>query len=79
MFDEQELLDRLGNILEALERILRRFAPIQAPDAFLADDAVREHLDSICMVLLAVGESFRQLDRKTGGKWLARYPEITVA
>lgn len=76
MYDRQELTDRLKDALEALERIPRRFEPIRVPDDFLADEAGREHLDSICMVLVAVGEFFRQLDAKTKGDLSARYPQI---
>lgn len=28
------------------------------------------------MLLVAVGEAFRQMDAKTKGGWLARYPQI---
>jgi uncharacterized protein with HEPN domain len=76
MFDRQELNDRLKDILEVLERIPRRFESIHSPEDFLADETGLEHLDSICMILVAVGEAFRQLDAKTNGDWLARYPQI---
>ena len=76
MYDRQEMLDRLADILGALERIPRRFESIHQPDDFLIDEAGREHLDSICMILIGVGEAFRQMDTKTNGKWLVRYPQI---
>lgn len=76
MYDRQELADRLSDILEALERIPRRAESIHEPNDFLADEAGREHLDSICMILVAVGESFRRIDAKTEGNWLGRYSQI---
>ena len=76
MYDRQELLDRLKDVLEALERIPRRSESIHSADDFLVDEAGLEHLDSICMLLVAVGEAFRQMDAKTKGDWLARYPKI---
>ncbi|MFA4910045.1 MAG: HepT-like ribonuclease domain-containing protein [Desulfobacteria bacterium] len=76
MYNRQESVDRLKDVLEALERIPRRFESIHSPDDFLADETGLEHLDSICMILVAVGEAFRQLDTKTKGDWLARYPQI---
>jgi uncharacterized protein with HEPN domain len=76
MYDRQELLDRLKDVLEALERIPRRSESIHSADDFLVDEAGLEHLDSICMLLVAVGEAFRQMDAKTKGDWLARYPTI---
>lgn len=76
MYDRQELIDRLKDVLEALERIPRRSESIHSPDDFLADETGLEHLDSICMILVGVGEAFRQLDAKTKGNWLIRYPQI---
>lgn len=69
-------LDRLRQILEALERIPDRFKTIDKPEDFLVTPANQEHLDSICMVLLAVGESFKQIDYQTEGRLLANYPDI---
>ncbi|WP_126147388.1 DUF86 domain-containing protein [Synechococcus elongatus] len=76
MLDSEQLRDRLEAILEALERVPRRFSKIQVPQDFIATEEGREHLDSISMVLLSVGEAFRQIDDKTEGQYLSRYPEI---
>lgn len=76
MFDRQDLRSRLEDTLEALQRIPRRFEAIHSPDDFLAVEEGRDSLDAICMVLMAVGEAFRQLDQKTKGEWLSRYPQI---
>lgn len=70
------LLNRLEQMLEALELLPDRFKDIHKPEDFFATPENREHLDSICMVLLAVGESFKQIDRQTEGKLLAKYPAI---
>lgn len=76
MFDHSLLRERLEAILEVLERVPRRFAKVQSPKDFVATEEGREHLDSICMVLLSVGEAFRQIDEKTRGEFLKQYPEI---
>lgn len=76
MFDRQDLRSRLEDTLEALQRIPHRFEAIRSPDDFLADEEGRNRLDGICMVLMAVGEAFRQLDLKTKGELLSRYPQI---
>lgn len=76
MFNKESLADRLKDILEALQRIPRRFETISSPDDFLRDEAGREHLDSICMILIAAGEAVRQLDTLTKGEFLPRYPEV---
>lgn len=76
MYRDSALVDRLKRILEALELIPGRFKDISKPEDFFATLAGREHLDSICMVLLAVGESFKQIDQKTEGMLLEKYPSI---
>lgn len=76
MSDSDMLKARLGVVLEALQRIPRRFAAIRAPEDFEKTEAGRDNLDSICMVLVASGEAFKQIDRKTSGRLLRNYPEI---
>lgn len=63
-------------MLEALERIPLRTADIGSPAEFLATETGRDRLDAVCMILIAVGEAVKQIDRKTDGKYLARYPEV---
>jgi uncharacterized protein with HEPN domain len=61
-----------------LERISRRSAGIQSAADFTSTDEGLDRLDGICMLLIAVGEAFKAIDRKTEGL-LARYPEIDWA
>jgi len=79
MSDPSLVMERLENVLEALEKILRRFSHIQTVDDFVDSEAGMERLDGICMLLIAIGEAFKQIDRSTGGELLARYPEIDWA
>lgn len=76
MYDRVMLGQRLLEILTALERIPDRFTTIASPDDFTADAHGLEHMDAICMVLIAVGEAFRQIDRKTGAAFLSGYPQV---
>ena len=76
MYDAELLVDRLKTLLEALQRIPRRFAQIAAPDDFHASDAGIDRMDAICMILIAAGEELKNLDRKTEGKLLSRYPDV---
>lgn len=76
MSDSSLLRERLESVLEALERIPRRFADIRSADDFSRSEEGQDRLDAICMILIAVGEAFKQIDRKTEGKLLARYPEV---
>jgi uncharacterized protein with HEPN domain len=70
------LRERLESILEALKRIPRRFAAVSSAEYFTITEDGKDRLDAICMILIAVGEAFKQIDKKTQGKLLARYPEI---
>ncbi|HEY89862.1 MAG TPA: DUF86 domain-containing protein [Thermoflexia bacterium] len=76
MYDPELLVEKLKILLEALERIPRRFTSIAIPDDFYASDAGIDQMDAICMVLIAAGEEFKNIDRKTEGQLLKRYPGI---
>lgn len=66
----------LHQIEDALHRIERRFSVIDSPDDFLATDDGIDRLDAICMMLIAIGESLKNLDRLTGGTLLTEYPSV---
>lgn len=76
MYDTAGLTEQLEDVLTALERIPRRFAGIDSAEAFEQSEEGRDRLDAICMILIAVGEAFKQIDRKTEGRLLVRYPEV---
>jgi uncharacterized protein with HEPN domain len=76
MYDASLLRERLESVLEALERIPRRFAAVPSADYFVSTEDGKDRLDAICMILIAVGEAFKQLDQKTDGKFLALYPTV---
>jgi uncharacterized protein with HEPN domain len=74
--DRELLIERLTILLEALERIPRRFAGIKTPNDFLATDAGVDRMDAICMILIAAGEELKSIDRVTQGQLLSRYPNV---
>ena len=76
MYDPELLVERLETLLEALERIPRRFADIAVPGDFHASDAGIDRMDAICMILIAAGEELKNIDRKTEGRLLTRYPGV---
>ena len=76
MYKDGTIVDKLKSILEALERIPDRFKDIAKPSDFITTPTGREHLDSICMVLLAVGESLKQINQKTEGELLSIYLDV---
>ena len=76
MYDETLLLEKLEQIDEALAKINRRFANINSPDDFLDSDQGLDMLDGIAMMLIAIGENFKKIDKETEGKLLVCYPDI---
>lgn len=76
MYDPELLVERLQTLLEALERIPRRFADIATPADFYSSDARIDRMNAICMILIAAGEELKSIDRKTEGKLLSRYPGV---
>ena len=74
MCDTELLIERLTSVLEALERIPRRFADIKTPSDFTDSETGVDRMDAICMTLIAVGEEFKAIDRMTESRLLSRYP-----
>ena len=76
MFDTELVDEILSQILIAAHRIERRSRDIFEPDDFLISDAGIDKLDAICMMLIAIGESLKNLDKVTSGKLLVKFPEV---
>ena len=69
-------LDILYDIQSAIERIQERTKNIRSADDFLSSPEGMTLLDATCMLLIAVGESLKNLDKVTDGKLLPTYPSI---
>lgn len=69
-------LDILYDILSAIERIQERTKDIRSADDFLSSAEGMTLLDATCMLLIAVGESLKNLDKVTDGKLLPTFPSI---
>ncbi len=76
MYDMNLVLHILEQIHKSAQTILDRFEPIHSANDFTDSPAGMEKLDSICMQLIALGESLKNLDKITGGELLDRYPQI---
>ena len=76
MSDPELIREILSQILEANGRIERRFATISSPDDFLTNESGIDKLDGICMMLIAIGESLKNLDKITSGSLLSTHPEV---
>lgn len=76
MYDVVLIKEILRQIHWSTETILRRFQPVNAPTDFTSSDAGMEKLDAMCMQLIAIGESLKNLDKVTNGLLLPQYPNI---
>lgn len=69
-------IDILEDILSAIEKVEERTKDIQTIDDFLCSSSGMILLDATCMLLIAIGESLKNLDKTTEGKLLPTYPSI---
>lgn len=76
MYDSAIIQEILSQILESARRIERRFALIRSSTDFLSSEEGIDRLDGICMMLIAIGESLKNLDKVTGGELLRRYSQV---
>jgi uncharacterized protein with HEPN domain len=76
MYDKELVLEVLGQIRTASQTILDRFESIKTVSDFTNSPAGREKLDSICMLLIAIGESLKKLDKVTDASLLQKYSQI---
>lgn len=66
----------LGKIAESLEIILQRCDNVHTINDFLDTPGGSSLLDGICMKLIAIGESIKNLDKITDKQLLPHYPQI---
>ena len=66
MYDKK-VLHLLDKIIESVEVILERTETVDSVNAFLDSSTGTLLLDGVCMKLIAVGESIKNLDKLTTG------------
>ncbi|MBW1644681.1 MAG: DUF86 domain-containing protein [Deltaproteobacteria bacterium] len=76
MYDKELAVEILEQIYHSTEKIQKRFEPINSPDDFTHSNEGQEKLDAICMQLITIGESLKNLDKVTGNSLLPSYPEV---
>lgn len=76
MYDLDLALEVLRQIREAAEKIISRFQVIHEVSDFTNTPGGVEKMDAICMMLIVIGESLKNLDKITKGKLLSRYPDV---
>ena len=68
--------ETLKNIDTAITRLQNRSEEIHSVNDYLTSPIGMEKLDAACMVLIALGESVKTLDKLTEKKLLPTYPSI---
>lgn len=66
----------LEQILSSLDVIVGRSGCIDSAQAFNLTPDGKMRLDSICMLLVTIGEAIKNIDRYTQKSLLVQYPEI---
>ena len=76
MYDKTLVLEILQQISDAIKTIEQRFEPIKDVNDFTDTPQGMEKLDSICMLLIAIGESLKNIDKVTDKRLFLDYPEV---
>ena len=76
MYDKKLILHILSQINEAILKILKRFKSVKTVNDFTDTESGMEKFDSICMLLIALGEALKNLDKVTNRMLLTKYPQI---
>lgn len=69
-------LTLLKQILQAVERIEKRFSKISCFSEFVESEEGREKLDAICMQLIAIEEGLKKIESIGKGSLFLQHPEI---
>ncbi len=76
MFDTDLAYNIVCLIAENLKTIGKRTEKIESPNDFVSSETGMILLDSICMKLVAIGESLKNLDKVSNKELLVQYPQI---
>ncbi len=76
MYDKSLVHELLEQVFNATTIVLTRFEVVETSDYFLDTPEGMEKLDSICMQLIAIGESLKNIDKITNKELLKNYPQV---
>jgi uncharacterized protein with HEPN domain len=76
MYDKSLVIEILVQILNASKTVSQRFEIVEIVDYFIDTPEGQEKLDSICMQLIAIGESLKNIDKITNKTLLEKYPQV---
>ena len=76
MYDKKLIIELLKQLDEAIRKVERRFVGISSPDDFIKSEEGSDRLDAIAMMLIAIGENIKNIDKISGKTILQKHPEI---
>lgn len=76
MYDKSLIIEILLQIENAIKITLKRFEVVDCVNYFTDTPEGMEKLDSICMQLIAIGESLKNIDKITDKELLIQYPQV---
>ena len=76
MLKEEILIDSLRKIEQAIDRIIKKSAGMDSYHYYYNTPSGMERLESTCMLLIAIGEGLKGVDKLTDKQLLVQYPEI---
>jgi uncharacterized protein with HEPN domain len=76
MYDRSLVIELLEQILGATKVVQTRFEVVDSSDYFIDSPEGLEKMDAICMQLIAIGESLKNIDKITNRELLKKYPQV---
>lgn len=76
MYDKSLVIEIIIQIENAINTTLKRFEVVDNVNYFTDTPEGMEKLDSICMQLIAIGESLKNIDKITNKELLPKYPQV---
>lgn len=76
MYKEEYVISSLKKIEQTVERVIKNAEEIHSYQYYYLSPAGMERLESTCMLLIAIGECIKGIDKITEKKLLSLYPEV---
>jgi uncharacterized protein with HEPN domain len=76
MHKVEYVLVALSKIEQTVERVIVNSEQITSYNYYYMSPAGMERLESTCMLLIAIGESIKGIDKVTNKELLPKYPEV---
>jgi len=76
MFDKEVVVNMLQQVEYAVNRILATADTVKIPNDYALTPNGVERLESTCMLLSAIGESVKNIDRRTGEELFSKYSSV---